>query len=66
MSSCDFCRLDRVEWSDVPRCAILAFVGLWNDVRNNRNVWDALATDDRILYFVAILVIALTIRMLTS
>lgn len=63
--TCEFCKLDRVELVNVPRCVLLSVSGLLTDFTDgNTSVVDALRKDDRILYLVGILIIALAARLL--
>jgi len=64
--ACEFCTLDRVEFANVPRCIALTISGLWTDLSDGKmGVTDALRKDDRILYLLGLLIIALTVRLVS-
>ena len=62
---CAFCRLDRVGAVDIPRCLMLSFAGAWRDTPRI-GIIDALAKDDRVLYFVGLLIAMLAIRLVVT
>lgn len=64
--NCDHCNLDRVRVGDVLSCTYLSFANFHTDLYRGTNVFDALLRDDRILYFVGLLLVAVTLRMMMT
>ena len=65
---CEECNLDRVTWPDVLPCIYKSCHGIWQDlvIEHKTDVVDVLARDDRLLYVVGIVIIALTIRLILA
>ena len=65
---CEHCNLDRVMWSDVLPCMYKSCVGIWRDlvIHQKTDVIGVFSRDDRVLYIVGIVLIALTIQILLA
>ncbi len=62
---CSFCALERVEWSRVPECTWLSFVGLFRDIFDRKlDVITAFTLNDRIVYILGVVVVITLLRLL--
>lgn len=62
---CSFCALDAVDLSRVPECALLSVTEAWKDIVEHRmDPIAALTLNDRIVYIIGILIVAMLLRLL--